>query len=146
MWSTLRSWWGQTSPAPTPEDDLTARTDQHLTSDDRARLAAEAASSKQGDDIVILQVGEVLAIVDVFVITSAPNTRQVATIAEAVEDRIKAAGGGGPLRIEGTDDNRWVLLDYGDVVVHVFLQEVREFYELERLWSDVPQQRWEETG
>ena len=95
---------------------------------------------------MILQVGEVLAIVDVFVITSAPNTRQVATIAEEVEDRIKAAGGGGPLRIEGTDDNRWVLLDYGDIVVHVFLQEVREFYELERLWSDVPQQRWVETA
>jgi ribosome-associated protein len=146
MWSTLRSSWEQTSPAPTPEDDLTTRADHNLSSEDRARLAAEAASAKQGDDIVILQVGEVLAIVDVFVITSAPNTRQVATIAEEVEDRIKAAGGGGPLRIEGTDDNRWVLLDFGDVVVHVFLQEVREFYELERLWSDVPQQRWEETA
>ena len=95
---------------------------------------------------MILQVGEVLAIVDVFVITSASNTRQVATIAEEVEDRIKAAGGGGPLRIEGTDDNRWVLLDYGDVVVHVFLHEVREYYELERLWSDVPRQSWEETA
>jgi ribosome-associated protein len=92
---------------------------------------------------VILQVGEVLAIVDAFVITSAPNTRQVATIAQEIEDRIKAAGGGGPLRVEGMDDQRWVLLDYGDVVVHVFLQEVREYYELERLWSDVPRQTWE---
>jgi ribosome-associated protein len=88
----------------------------------------------------------VLAIVDRFVITSAPNTRQVATIAEEVEQRIKDVGGGGPLRAEGFDDLRWVLLDYGDVVVHVFLQEVREYYELERLWSDVPRQAWVETA
>ena len=94
---------------------------------------------------MILSVGEVLSIVESFVIASAPNTRQVATIAEEVEQRIKDAGGGGPIRVEGTDDNRWVLLDYGDVVVHVFLQEVREFYELERLWSDVPRQAWETT-
>jgi ribosome-associated protein len=95
---------------------------------------------------VILEVGEVLAIVDRFVITSAGNTRQVATIAEEVEARIKQEGGGGPLRTEGFDDQRWVLLDYGDVVVHVFLQEVREYYDLERLWSDVPRQAWEATG
>ena len=95
---------------------------------------------------MILSVGEVLTIVDAFVITSAPNTRQVATIAEEVEHRIKDAGGGGPLRVEGFDDKRWVLLDYGDVVVHVFLQEVRDYYELERLWSDVPRQEWEATA
>jgi ribosome-associated protein len=111
-----------------------------------ARLAAEAASEKQGTDILILEVGEVLAIVDRFVITSAPNTRLVASIAEDVEQRIKDEGGGGPIRVEGTDDMRWVLLDYGDVVVHVFLQEVREYYELERLWSDVPRQAWEATA
>jgi len=95
---------------------------------------------------VILSVGEVLTIVDAFVITSASNTRAVATIAEEVERRIKDEGGGGPLRVEGLDDKRWVLLDYGDVVVHVFLQEVREFYELERLWSDVPQERFEASA
>jgi ribosome-associated protein len=91
-------------------------------------------------------VGEVLTIVDAFVITSASNTRAVATIADEVERRIKEAGGGGPLRVEGLDDKRWVLLDYGDVVVHVFLQEVREYYELERLWSDVPVERFEATA
>lgn len=90
--------------------------------------------------------GEVLAIVDAFVITSAPNTRQVRTIAEEVELRIKRAGGGPPLRVEGFDDLRWVLLDYGDIVVHVFLQEVRDYYELERLWSDVPRHDWEATA
>jgi ribosome-associated protein len=118
----------------------------NLSPEDRARLAAEAAAEKSATDIVILSVGEVLAIVDSFVIASAPNTRQVATIAEEVEARIKAADGVGPIRIEGTDDNRWILMDYGDVVVHVFLQEVREYYELERLWSDVPRQDWEATA
>jgi ribosome-associated protein len=121
-------------------------TTNDLSSDERARLAAEAASEKQGSDIVILSVGEVLSIVDSFVITSAPNTRLVATIADEVEQRLKDAGCGGPLRVEGRDDQRWVLLDYGDVVVHVFLQEVREYYELERLWSDVPRVAWEATA
>lgn len=86
----------------------------------------------------MLQVGEVIGIVDHFVITSAPNTRQVRTIAEEVETQVKAAGGGGALRTEGLDDAHWVLLDFGDVVVHVFLDETRAFYELERLWRDVP--------
>jgi ribosome-associated protein len=127
--------------------DLSAKQSQSsLSPEDRARIAAEAAAEKSATDIVILAVGEVLAIVDSFVIASAPNTRQVATIADEVEARIKAADGGGPIRMEGTDDNRWILMDYGDVVVHVFLQEVREYYELERLWSDVPRQDWEATA
>ena len=95
---------------------------------------------------MILSVGDVLAIVDSFVIASAPNTRLVASITDAIEQHVKDAGGGGPLRTEGMDDHRWALLDYGDVVVHVFLQETRECYDLERLWSDVPLQRWEATA
>jgi ribosome-associated protein len=91
---------------------------------------------------VILEVGPVLTIVDYFVITSAANTRLVRTIAEEVEEQVKRAGGGGPRRIEGLDDLRWVLLDLGDVVVHVFLDEARAFYELERLWGDVPRVDW----
>ncbi len=94
---------------------------------------------------MVLEVGDVLAIVDHFVITSAPNTRQVRTIAEDVEEKVKEAGGAGPLRIEGLDDLHWVLLDFGDVVVHVFLDETRAFYELERLWGDVPRLDWAET-
>jgi ribosome-associated protein len=95
---------------------------------------------------VVLEVGPVLAIVDYFVVTSATNTRQVRTIADEVEERVKQAGGGGPRRTEGLDDLRWVLLDFGDVVVHVFLDETRAFYELERLWSDVPRLAWAETS
>jgi ribosome-associated protein len=105
-------------------------------------VAAQAASAKQGDDVVVLAVGDVLAITDHFVIASAPNTRLVATIAEAVERAVAEAGGPRPLRVEGLDDRRWVLLDYGSFVVHVFLQETRDYYELERLWSDVPRVEW----
>ncbi len=109
-----------------------------------ARTAASAASAKGGEDTVILEVGEVLAITDAFVITSGRNTRQVKTIAEEVEARLKADGGIRPLRVEGLDDTHWVLLDYGDLVIHVFLDETREYYDLERLWSDAPRVAWED--
>jgi len=91
---------------------------------------------------VVLDVGEVLSIVDYFVITSGSNSRLVQTLAEEVEAALKV-NGGGPLRVEGHDDATWVLLDFGDVVVHVFLDEVRAYYELERLWGDVPRLAWE---
>ena len=104
--------------------------------------AARAADDKKGVDTVILQVGQVLAITDAFVITSGLNARQVRTLAEEVEEKVKLDGGPSPMRIEGLDDARWVLMDYGDFVVHVFLQEVREFYDLERLWADAPVWEW----
>ena len=104
---------------------------------------AHAAADKLGTRTVILDVGSVLSIVEHFVITSASNSRQVRAIAEEVEDRVKREGGGGPLRVEGLGDGTWVLLDYGDVVVHVFLDETREFYDLERLWRDVPREEIE---
>lgn len=107
-----------------------------------AAVAARAASDKLGVDTVVLEVGQVLAITDAFVITSGANSRQVRTIAEEVEEAVKADGGPSPIRIEGLDDARWVLLDYGDFVVHVFLDEARRFYDLERLWSDAPRVAW----
>ncbi len=109
-----------------------------------ACLAARAASSKKGDDIVVLDVGDVLAITDFFVITSAPNTRLVRTIVDEIERELKEQGGPKPLRVEGLDDAHWVLMDYGEFVVHVFLDETRDYYDLERLWSDVPRVQWEE--
>ena len=108
--------------------------------------AAKAASDKKGDDTIILEVGAVLAITDAFVITSGANARQVRTISEEVERKVAETGGPKPLRIEGLDDARWVLMDYGDFVVHVFLDEVRRYYDLERLWSDAPRVEWETTG
>lgn len=109
-----------------------------------AQVAARAAAAKKGEDTIILEVGRVLAITEAFVITSGANARQVRTIADEIEADVKAGGGPSPLRTEGLDDARWVLLDYGDFVVHVFLDEVRRFYDLERLWSDSPRWTWED--
>ena len=108
----------------------------------RAVLAARAAAAKVGLETMVLEVGAVLAITDYFVITSAANARQVRALAEEVEARLAESAAVKPLRIEGLDDARWVLLDYGDFVVHVFHEEERDYYQLERLWADVPQVEW----
>jgi len=107
-------------------------------------VAARAASAKKAEDVVILAVEPMLAITDAFVIASGANARQVRTIAEEVEERIKLEGGPAPLHVEGLDDARWVLMDYGDLVVHVFLGEVRRFYDLERLWADAERWTWDD--
>jgi ribosome-associated protein len=121
-----------------------------VTTEDRVRewctVAARAAAAKQGRDTVILAVGRVLSITDAFVITSGTNIRQVRTIAEEIEKKVKEAAGPAPLRIEGLDDARWVLMDYGDFVVHAFVEEAREFYEIERLWGDVDSWQWDEDS
>jgi ribosome-associated protein len=103
-------------------------------------VAACAATAKKGEDTVILVVEPLLKITDAFVITSGTNARQVRTIAEEVEEKVKSDGGPSPLRIEGLGDASWILMDYGDFVVHVFLDETRSFYDLERLWADA--ERW----
>ena len=110
------------------------------------RIAARAAADKRGEDTLILGVGPILLITDAFVITHGANARQVRTIAEEVEESVKRGGGPGPLRIEGLDDARWVLMDYGAFVVHVFLDEVRRFYDLERLWADAERWAWDEPA
>ena len=109
-------------------------------------VAARAADAKQGEDTLVLGVGGLLAITDAFVITSGRNTRQVRTIADEVEEQVKRAGGPAPRRVEGLDDARWVLLDYGDFVVHVLLDEARAFYELERLWADAETWAWRDDS
>jgi ribosome-associated protein len=108
-------------------------------------VAARAAWAKGGEDTIILSVGEVLVITDAFVITSGSNPRQVRTIAEEVEEQVKRAGGPAPLRIEGLDDASWVLMDFGDFVVHVMRADVRDFYQLERLWSDSEAWSWRQA-
>lgn len=108
-----------------------------------AVAAARAADAKQGLDTVVLDVGDVLAITEAFVITSAANTRLVRSIADDVEEQVAAAGGPKPLRVEGLDDARWILMDYGAFIVHVMLDEARRYYELERLWADVPRTQWQ---
>ncbi len=107
----------------------------------KARLAAEAAAAKMAQDIVILDVGDIIGITDAFVVCSANNTRQVRTIVDEVEEHMRILVDARPRAIEGLDTASWVLMDYGDIVVHVFLSETREFYDLERLWSDVPREQ-----
>jgi ribosome-associated protein len=103
-----------------------------------ANVAVRAASSKTLEETVLLDVGELLGITDHFVITSGRNDRQVKAIVDEVSRQLRAISGGVSRRVEGLQDAQWVLLDYGDLVVHVFSSEAREFYSLERLWADAP--------
>ena len=107
-----------------------------------AAVAARAADEKQGRDIVVLGVGDILAIVEYFVVMEAPNRRLVRTLVDEIEEAVRAETGQSPVRTEGSREQQWVLLDYGDVVVHVFLDEIRRFYEIERLYRDAPQVEW----
>jgi ribosome-associated protein len=102
-----------------------------------ARTAAQAAADKLATDIVLIDVSERLAITDVFVVVTGSNERQVEAIVESVEEKLLARRRK-PIRREGQRDGRWVLLDYGDIVVHVQHAEERAFYALERLWRDCP--------
>ncbi len=103
-----------------------------------ARLAAKAADDKKGKQIVAFDVSEPLAIADIFLIVSANNERLVGAIVDAIEEKLIEVEKLRPLRREGGRENRWVLLDYGDLVVHVQHDEERELYALERLWKDCP--------
>ena len=102
-----------------------------------AVAAAEAAADKLADEILVFDVSDQLVITDAFVLCSAPNDRQVAAIVDAIEERMLREGVK-PVRREGERENRWVLLDYVDIVVHVQHAEERVFYALERLWKDCP--------
>jgi ribosome-associated protein len=105
-------------------------------------VAARAAEVKSGEDTAVLAMGELLGLTDAFVITSGRNSRQVKTIVDEVERQVAEVDGRKPVRVEGLDDARWVLMDYGDFLVHVFLDEARDFYDLEHLWTDAPRVDW----
>ncbi len=113
---------------------------------DVAVVAARACDDKSATDVVILDVGPVLAIVDAFVVASASNDRQVRAVVDAVQERLREEFGRKPRSVEGLEARRWVLLDYGDVVVHVFLAEERAVYRLERLYGDAPRIEWHPDG
>jgi ribosome-associated protein len=100
-------------------------------------IAASAADSKQGEDLVALDVSGPLPLTDVFLLVSGRNERNVLAIASEIEDKLNEAGHK-TLRREGRSEGRWVLLDFGDLVAHVFHEEDRMFYSLERLWKDCP--------
>ena len=100
-------------------------------------IAALAAADKLAKNVIAFDVSDQLAITDAFLLASASNERQVNAIVEAVEDALREAGAK-PIRREGQREGRWVLLDYGTIVVHVQHEEERQFYALERLWRDCP--------
>lgn len=112
-----------------------------MTATDRAlsmvHAAARAASEKLAEDILAFDVSDQLFITDAFLLCSAPNDRQVRAIVDAIEEALRGLDAK-PIRREGEQQGRWVLLDYADLVVHVMHEEEREFYALERLWRDCP--------
>jgi ribosome-associated protein len=110
-----------------------------------ALVAAQAAADKKATDVVLMDVSEQLVITDCFMVASAPNERQVESIVEAVEEKMRAAGTK-PVRREGAREGRWVLLDFVDVVVHVQHDEERSFYQLEKLWKDCPRIEFADAG
>ncbi len=101
------------------------------------RIAVDAAAEKKASDVVAIRVAELLVVTDYFVIATGQTDRQVKGIVDEVEDKLREAGVK-PIGREGERENTWVLLDYGDFVVHVFQPNEREFYRLEKLWSDAP--------
>ena len=107
-----------------------------------AKVAAQAADEKQATDVTVLDVGEILAITDLFVVASAGNKRQVRTICDAITDAVRRETGRSPLSSEGVTEQQGILIDYGSVVIHVFDDETRRFYEIERLYRDVPAVSW----
>jgi ribosome-associated protein len=104
---------------------------------EQARRLAEAAQGKNAEEVVALDVGELTSFADAFVIATAGSDRQARAVADAVVERAKGAGEA-VLGVEGYEDGRWILIDAGDVIVHVFVREAREHYDLDRLWADAP--------
>lgn len=109
-----------------------------------AKVAAEAIFAKKGADIVLLDVEDLFFLSDVFVIATGTSRPHVQALAEHVEERLEEALGKQPLRIEGKSEGEWVLIDYGDIIVHLFQAGPREFYSLERLWGDSERITWDE--
>ncbi|MDN5764467.1 MAG: ribosome silencing factor [Humibacillus sp.] len=103
-----------------------------------AKVAAVAAEEKIAEKVMAIDVSDQMPLTDVFVIASAASERQVGSIVDEVEDRLRELGCK-PLRREGQREGRWVLIDFGDIIVHVQHEEEREYYALERLWKDCPE-------
>lgn len=103
------------------------------------QVAAQAAADKLGRDLVAFDVSDQLAITDVFLVITGASDRQVGAIVDEITEKMREELGVSPARREGDRENRWVLLDYLDIVVHVQHEEEREHYALERLWRDCPQ-------
>jgi ribosome-associated protein len=107
--------------------------------------AARAADEKLGEATVVLAMGDLLGVTDAFVITHGRNSRQVRTLVDEIERLVKEVSGRSPHAVEGLRDLHWVLMDYGDFLVHVFHEETRPYYDLEHLWGDAPRVAWSDV-
>ena len=114
-----------------------------MTSIDKAELIVQFAAEKKGEDIVFMDMRETSAIFDWFVLIGANTPRKINAISNGIQKGLSKGSRVSPLHVEGGPNACWVLLDYEDVVVHIFHSEVRDFYELERLWSDAPIERFD---
>ena len=112
----------------------------------RVRLAVAAALDKKAFDLNVLSVGELTSIADYFILASAGNERQAAAIADSVQESLREQMKVKPLLVEGATPGRWILLDYGDFIFHIFTEDTRRFYGLERLWGDAPNMTAEFTN
>jgi len=108
-----------------------------LTAERKVRCAAGAALDKRAAELVVLDVQGLSSVTDYFLVCSGKSTTHMATITDAIRDELKREGAR-PLHVEGVAASGWILLDYGDVLMHVFLEETRAYYALERLWGDAP--------
>lgn len=122
-------------PAPAPSVPVRAVVTAAEELDDRVLTALQAAGEKKANDIVVLDLREIASFTDFFVIVSGSNERQVQAISDEVSETLKKSGSAAA-RIEGYKTAEWILLDYGDFVVHVFDEKARKFYDLERLWRE----------
>ncbi|HSM45495.1 MAG TPA: ribosome silencing factor [Acidimicrobiia bacterium] len=109
-----------------------------------ARAAADALYAKNATDVVLLDVEKAFFLSDVFVIATGSSNTNVQALADYVEEKLKESHQVKPLRVEGRTQAEWVLVDFGDIIVHVFQAAARDFYSLERLWGDAPRIKWEE--
>ena len=104
--------------------------------DEEVKLALHCASEKKAFDLVALDLREIASFTEYFIIVSGANQRQVQAIADEIEEQLKKQLGSRPVRTEGYSSAEWVLMDYGDFIVHIFEKNAREFYDLARLWRD----------
>ena len=128
---------GKPCPAPRIEAGapLISPAPQTLTGEQIARAAVDAAANKKADDIVLLDIRDVASMADYFVICSASTDRQLKAVVEGIEQELKDNEGVRPVHVEGEQGSGWVLVDFGDVICHVFKPEERDFYRLEELWT-----------
>jgi ribosome-associated protein len=129
------------SSSPMPKRSHTATQDAV----EAARRAAEAIDAKSGENLVLLDLSDLLVVTDVFVLATGTSRRNVLTLADEAVEALRELDRR-PIRKEGTDHGQWVLLDYGDVIIHVFDRETREYYDLERLWAGAPRIEFEPTS